>query len=127
MYTFDDSFANFGDVIANYDTEIRDGFLKELTIYTKSIPFNRSSGIGLDSYENEMNSELTQLKIRLDVVAAIDRYNKSVLPEKQVLVSQEMVLFEESKDGELYVTILYVQLKDIDNGASAVQSVSIPI
>jgi hypothetical protein len=127
MYTFDDSFANFGDVVANYDAEIRDGLLKELTTYTKSTSFNRSAGIGVDLYENEMMSEVTKLKIRLDVVAAVDRYNKTVLQEKQILVSQEMVIFDEGRNGDMYITILYIQLKDINNSASAVQSFSIPI
>jgi hypothetical protein len=74
-----------------------------------------------------MNNDIVKVKIRLDILSAVERYNTKVPAEKQIIMSQEMVLFEEGKDGEVYLTLLYVQQKDIGGGTPAVQNVSIPV
>jgi hypothetical protein len=125
--TFDNNLMNYGDKVVDYDIEIRTDLLREITITSQSSSFSRSSGLGIDMYENESISELTKLTLRMEILSAVDRYNAKSTPEKQVILSQEMIDFDQ-EDGVLVVNIFYLQSKDLGTaqGPSAIQSITIP-
>lgn len=127
MINFTNSFADYGTIIANYDEEIRRGLLEQLTIETSSVSFNRSLGLGIDLYENETFNEVTKLRLAADIVMAAERYNQTTIPEKQIIIGQEMVEVEQDVDGNAYITIYYIQLKDLPNPQNAIRSISIPL
>ena len=127
MINFTNNFASYGTIIANYDEEIRQGLLQQLTIDNRSVSFNRSLGLGIDLYENETFNEVTKLRLAADIVMAAERYNQTVLPEKRILIGQEMIEMEQDTDGNAYITIYYIQLKDLQNPQNAVKSISLPL
>jgi len=126
--TFDNNFSSYGEKVINYDREIRTDLLREIVTTSQSPAYSRSSGLGIDMYENESISEITKLTLRLEILAAIDRYNSKVLPEKQVVVSQEMIDFDQS-EGILVINLFYIQVKDLgkQQGPSSIQTMTLPI
>ena len=127
--TFDRSFANYGDTTSLYDVEIRNDLPREITLTTQSASYSRASGIGIDMYENESISELTKFNIRYEIMSAVERYNQRVLPDKQVLISQEMIDFD-SNEGSLIINIFYIQNKDaaaVQQGNPMIQNIILPI
>ena len=126
--TFDNNLASYGERVINYDREIRTDLLREIVTTSQSPAYSRSSGLGIDMYENESISEMTKLTIRMEILAAIDRYNSKSTPEKQVIVSQEMIDFDQG-EGELVINLFYIQVKDLgtSQGPSAIQTMTLPI
>lgn len=126
--TFDNNLANYGSDNNLFDREIRTDLLREIALTSQSATYSRASGLGIDMYENETLSEVTKVVIRLEIISAVDRYNAKVLPEKQVIISQEMIDFDQ-EDGELVINIFYIQSKDLGTaqGPSSIQSMTLPI
>lgn len=127
--TFDNAFSNYGDTTNLFDREIRTDLLRELFTTTQSASYSRSSGVGVDMYENESLSDLTKITLRLEIVAAVDRYNNRVPPQKKVLISQEGIDFGH-EDGVLYINILYIQEKDLQaatSGSQIIKNIVLPV
>lgn len=128
--TFDTALINYGDTTNLFDKEIREDLLREIVMTTQSAPYSRASGIGIDMYENESISENTKIILRLEIMSAVDRYNNKVLPEKQVIISQEMIDFDNDLEGNFFINIFYIQNKDIlagQSGSQIIRNVILPI
>lgn len=127
--SFNNQLVNYGDSFNTIDQEIKVDFLRELKTVTQSAPFSRSSGIGIDLYENETLSELNKVKIVLDIMSAVNRYNDKVLASKRIVVSQDFIFIENGPDGELIIDIYYVIEAYIgtDKAFNNIQNVTLPI
>lgn len=128
--TFDTALINYGDTTDLYDKEIRTDLLREIVMTTQSATYSRSSGIGIDMYENESVSENTKIILRLEIMAAVDRYNSKVLADKQIITSQDLIDFDSDDQGTLYINIFYMQNKDMlaaQQGSQIIKNIILPV
>ena len=126
--TFDSALVDYGDDFEQLNAEIKSDLLRELVTVTQTTSFNRGMGIGVDLYENESMSEITKIKLRLDIISAVERYNGRAADNKKIIASQESIDIEEGDRGELVINIFYMVESTMTQGAglSNIQNVSLP-
>lgn len=126
--TFSKDLAYYGQSVTTLEAEVKSDFLRELTTVTQQTSFNREAGIGIDLYENESISEFNKVRIRLDIMSAVYRYNLRAVPEKRIIVSQDTILIEEGR-GSLNIDIYYIIESQLNasQGLNNLKNITLPL
>ena len=125
--TFDNALVDYGGDFEQLNNEIKADLLREIVTVTQTASFDRGSGIGIDLYENETLSEINKIKMRLDIMAAAERFNSKVTSNKKIIISQEMIDIDGS-GGEVIINIFYMveSLISPNQGTNNIQNITIP-
>lgn len=93
----------------------------------RSLYYNRSDSVGVDSFENHPNNLMLQVQLRFQIANWINYYNSYTgdgtgsSKERRLAISQFSIMFEQNLDN-LDIEILYIpfseysQLKSIKTG-----------
>jgi len=93
----------------------------------RSLYYNRSDSVGVDSFENHPNNLMLQIQLRFQIANWINYYNSytgdgtGLSKERRLAISQFSIMFEQNLDN-LDIEILYIpfsdytQLKSIKTG-----------
>lgn len=96
----------------------------------RSLYYNRSDSVGVDSYENHPNNLMLQIQLRFQIANWVNFYNTYTgdgtngSKERRLAISQFSIEFEQSEDN-LDVNILYIPFADYTQMKSVKTSVGI--
>lgn len=96
----------------------------------RSLYYNRSDSVGVDSYENHPNNLLLQIQLRFQIANWVNFYNTYTgdgtngSRERRLAISQFSIEFEQSEDN-LDVNILYIPFADYTQMKSVKISVGV--
>lgn len=96
----------------------------------RSLYYNRSDSVGVDSYENHPNNLMLQIQLRFQIANWVNFYNTYTgdgtggSRERRLAISQFSILFEQANDN-LDVNILYIPFADYTQLKSVKTSVGI--
>jgi hypothetical protein len=109
--------------------EIMDDIETSLLVGSRTIPYFRDYGAGIQSYENEPISFSTLVKLRYDIASWLAKRNMYIsdgnnnYPDRRAITSQMVVQVEQKVDN-IDITVPILTLYDMD-ATNKVVSVSI--
>lgn len=108
-------FFYYGELSDELETE--HNLMAGLLQPERSMYYNRSDSVGVDSFENHPNNLILQIQLRFQIANWINYYNSYTgdgtenSKERRLAVSQFSILFEQSNDN-LDIEVLYIPFSD---------------
>ena len=118
-------FFNYGDSVSTLADEIKLDFYNALITAIGQSPFDRGSGVGLEQFVNESQSELGLVLTGLWISQAVANFNASRPRLRQIISSQDLVRLVTLPDGAVKWVIYFFLPSDISKGSALPNSITL--
>lgn len=116
-YTFS-QLANYGVYENSLAEEVQTDLQLKCDELFGSFTFNRNDGVGLSLFENETFDTAGVSFLKAQIATNLASYNDTASPEKQIIVSQELIQIDFDSTGVLVILAYVYLLKDLMNPAA---------